>query len=137
MLLANHSHRHPAQITKEHGQKTRFLSQEIACCQTSTKTPLVSDTTKVRCFNGSTIADLHDYLKPLIKKKPEKIILMVGTNDLMNLSAAEMTKSIKSLSDWILSSIPDCNIIVSEIVRREDKKFLKVQIFKMYQTQLN
>ena len=57
--------------------------------------------TKVRCFKGSTIADLHDYLKPLIKKKPAKIILMVGTNDLVNLSAAEMTKSIKSLCDWI------------------------------------
>ena len=80
--------------------------------------------TKVRCFKGSTIADLHDYLKPLIEKKPAKIILMVGTNDLVNLSAAEMTKSIKALCDWIQSSIPDCNIIVSEIVRREDKKFL-------------
>ena len=84
--------------------------------------------TKVRCFKGSTIADLHDYLKPLIKKKPAKIILMVGTNDLVNLSAAEMTKSIKALCDWILSSIPDCNIIVSEIVRREDKKFLNGKI---------
>ena len=84
--------------------------------------------TKVRCFKGSTIADLYDYLKPLIKKKPEKIILMVGTNDLVNLSAAEMTKSIKSLCDWILSSIPDCSIIVSEIVRREDKKFLNGNI---------
>ena len=84
--------------------------------------------TKVRCFKGSTIADLHDYLKPLIKKKPAKIILMVGTNDLANLSAAEMTKSIKALCDWILSSIPDCNIIVSEIVRREDKMFLNGKI---------
>ena len=84
--------------------------------------------TKVRCFKGSTIADLYDHLKPLIKKKPAKIILMVGTNDLLNLSAAEMTKSIKSLCDWILSSIPDCNIIVSEIVRREDKKFLNGKI---------
>ena len=84
--------------------------------------------TKVRCFKGSTIADLHDYLKPLIKKKPAKIILMVGTNDLVNLSAAEMTKSIKSFCDWILASIPDCNIIVSEIVRREDKKFLNGKV---------
>ena len=33
--------------------------------------------TKVRCFKGSTIVDLYDYLKPLIKKKPHKIILVI------------------------------------------------------------
>ena len=64
--------------------------------------------TNVRCFKGSTIADLHDYLKPLVKKKPEKIILMVGTNDLVNLSITEMVKGMKSLCNWILSIIPSC-----------------------------
>ena len=51
VLPVNHSHRQPAQITKEHGQKTRSLSQEIyqsiwyrGCCQT--KTPSVNDTTQ-------------------------------------------------------------------------------------------
>ena len=53
---------------------------------------------------------------------------MVGTNDLVNLSAAEMTKSIKSLCHCILPSIPDCSIIVSEIVRREDEKFLNGKV---------
>ena len=56
---------------------------------------------------------------------------MVGTNDLVNLSAAEMTKSIKSLCDWILASILDYNIIVSEIVRREDKKFLNGKVSEL------
>ena len=56
---------------------------------------------------------------------------MVGTNNLVNLSAAEMTKSIKSLCDWILASILDYNIIVSEIVRREDKKFLNGKVSEL------
>ena len=42
--------------------------------------------TKVRAFRGSSIEDLHDYLKPLLKKRPEKIILLIGTNDLQNKS---------------------------------------------------
>ena len=55
--------------------------------------------TRVRCFKGSMIADLYDYLKPLIKKKPEKIILIVGANDLVNVSIAEMMSGKSLCSD--------------------------------------
>ena len=53
-------------------------------------------TTKVRCFRGSTVNDLHDYIKPLIRKKPDKIILVIGTNDIQNESVADVLKGIKS-----------------------------------------
>ena len=46
----------------------------------------------------------------------------------MKQSVAEMIKGIKSLCEWVLSSIPNCNIIVSEIIRREDKKLLNGKI---------
>ena len=84
--------------------------------------------TKVRCFRGSTIKDMHDYLKPLIKKKPSKIILMVGTNDLDRLSANQMVIGIKSLIDMIQKSLPNCHVIVSEIIRRADKKHLNGKV---------
>ena len=84
--------------------------------------------TKVRCFRGSTIKDMHDYLKPLIKKKPSKIILMVGTNDLDRLSANQMVIGIKSPIDMIQKSLPNCHVIVSEIIRRADKKHLNGKV---------
>ena len=37
---------------------------------------------KVHCFPRTTVSDMEDYLKPLIKKRPAKIILHCGTNDL-------------------------------------------------------
>ena len=33
-------------------------------------------------FPGATIEDIHDYIKPVLKRKPQKIILHVGTNNL-------------------------------------------------------
>ena len=39
------------------------------------------NTIKVSSFPGATVSDLLDYLKPLLKKWPEKTILLVGTND--------------------------------------------------------
>ena len=80
--------------------------------------------TKVRAFKGSSIEDLHDYLKPLLKKRPDKIILLIGTNDLQNKSVADILKGLKSLLDMIQSSIPNCKVVVSEIIRREDRKSL-------------
>ena len=39
---------------------------------------------KVRFFPGSSIEDMYDYLKPLLKKVPKTIILHVGTNNCVN-----------------------------------------------------
>ena len=80
--------------------------------------------TKVRAFRGSSIEDLHDYIKPLLKKQPEKIILLIGTNDLQVKSVADIIKGLKSLLDMIYYSIPNCKVVVSEIIRREDIKTL-------------
>ena len=71
---------------------------------------------------------MHDYLKPLIKKKPSKTILVVGTNDLDRLSANQMVSGIKSLIDMIQKSLPNCHVIVSEIIRRADKKHLNGKV---------
>ena len=36
---------------------------------------------KVRPFSGATIEDMYDYLKPMLRKCPDNIILHVGTNN--------------------------------------------------------
>ena len=78
-------------------------------------------TTKVRCFRGSTVDDLHDYIKPLLRKRPDKIILVIGTNDIENSAVSDVLKAIKSLLDLILEKLPNCHIVVSEIIKRAGK----------------
>eukprot|EP00112_Aurelia_sp_Birch-Aquarium-sp1_P005100 Seg158.2 transcript_id=Seg158.2/GoldUCD/mRNA.D3Y31 product="hypothetical protein" protein_id=Seg158.2/GoldUCD/D3Y31 len=77
--------------------------------------------TKVRSFSGATTTDLEDYLKPLLRKKPDKIILVVGTNDIQHRPVADILKSIKGLMEQISESLPDCHIVISEIIKREMK----------------
>ena len=39
---------------------------------------------KVKNFPGATIDDMYDYIKPLLEKCPDNIILHVGTNNTVN-----------------------------------------------------
>ena len=39
---------------------------------------------KLKNFPGATINDMYDYIKPLLKKCPDNIILHVGTNNTVN-----------------------------------------------------
>ena len=57
-----------------------------------------------------------------------QIILMVGTNDLDGLSSNQMVSGIKSLINMIQKSLPNCHVIVSEIIRRADKKHLNGKV---------
>ena len=44
----------------------------------------------VKSFSGATIGDMEDYLKSVIRKEPESIVLHIGTNDLNKLSPKQV-----------------------------------------------
>ena len=50
---------------------------------------------KTYSFNGADTTDMHDFTRPLLKKKPEEIILHVGTNDLT--STLSMTQTVDEI----------------------------------------
>ena len=51
--------------------------------------------TKIRSFPGATVSDMFDYIKPLLKKRPEKIILVIGANDIEHKMYQEIIAEIK------------------------------------------
>ena len=62
------------------------------------------------------MSDLYDYIKPLLRKKSDKLILLaIGTNDIQNEAVADVLKGIKSLMVMILNGLPNCHVAVSEI----------------------
>ena len=85
-------------------------------------------TIKVRSFPGVTVSDMFDYLKPLLKKEPEKILLLIDANDVEHKTAALILAEIKSLIDFIQEHIPTCHVVLSEIIQRLDKKHLNGKI---------
>ena len=49
---------------------------------------------KIRFFPGARIQDMYYYLVPLLRKRPDKIILHVGTNDVPHMKADEMLEEL-------------------------------------------
>ena len=86
---------------------------------------------KVRSFPGANTRDLQDYVKPLIRKKPDKIIIVIGTNDIERKPVKEILRSMKLVMDMILEKLPDCHIVISEIIRRADSRLNVAELAKL------
>ena len=61
---------------------------------------------KVHFFPGATVADMEDYLIPIIQKKPSDIILLVWTNDAKNLPSRTVLYNLLMLKALVKDSLP-------------------------------
>ena len=74
---------------------------------------------KVYSFSEADTEDMSDFIKPLINKKPNEIIIHCGTNDLCGIKIPEeIVDNILKLRLVIVSYGIRCT--VSNIVKRED-----------------
>ena len=63
---------------------------------------------KVRSFPRATINDMYDYIKPLLKKVPDNVILHVGTNDAPNSTSRTISNNMLSLKSSIVCISRKC-----------------------------
>ena len=75
---------------------------------------------KVRPFSGATIEDMYDYLKPMLRKCPDNIILHVGTNNAAREPARTVFDKLLSLKSFIEKTLPNCKISMSNLIKRTD-----------------
>ena len=59
---------------------------------------------KVRDFRGATIDDLKHHLVPLLQKKPEHIILHIGTNDVVSKTSRQILDELLQLKQYIINT---------------------------------
>ena len=74
----------------------------------------------VKSFSGARIADMDDYLRPLLSKKPDEIILHVGTNNIRDESSRSVDEGIVNLGNSDPTRFPDytpCNFTSATQVR--------------------
>ena len=53
---------------------------------------------------------MYNFLMPLIEKKPDSIILMVGTNDSVNKCSQQILNE-RNLQSWLLEKLPGVKIV--------------------------
>ena len=76
---------------------------------------------KVRFFPGARIQDMYYYLVPLLRKRADKIIHRVGTNDAPHMKANEMLEELGKLKSLIWEMLPSVKIVLSAPTIRVDK----------------
>mgnify|MGYP001794596732 CR=1 FL=1 len=77
-------------------------------------------TTYVKSFSGATVNDMSHYIKPSVGRKPDEIILHVGTNDIKFKEAREIAEKIVDLGREIQDESPDTKVTISSIIERSD-----------------
>ena len=76
----------------------------------------------VRFFLRAKMKDFYYYLVPLLKKKPDNIIIHFGTNDAPYKNEDEIYKELKSIKDFINKRHPSCKVYISAPILRLDNK---------------
>lgn len=75
----------------------------------------------VKPFSGATSTDMLDYIKPIIRKEPDEVILHVGTNDLASSKEPkDIAENIVKVCQNIEDELPNVRINISEIIFRKD-----------------
>ena len=82
----------------------------------------------VKPFPGATVEDMNDFINPLIRKKPDKMILHVGTNNLKSSSPKVVAESILKLVTRIKEASPNTAVGISALLVRNDNHELAVKV---------
>ena len=75
---------------------------------------------KVRKYPGDNTEDMIDHVKPIIRKKPDLIIVHFGTNDIT--AEKDTDKNTQKVIDMVKAESPDTEIAVSLCTVRKDKQ---------------
>ena len=79
-------------------------------------------------FSGATIGVMVDFAKPFIKRKPKKIILPVGTNNLKMDQPKKIKNKVDGLVDGIKAEHPSIDVAISSVIFRSDDQSLNSKI---------
>ena len=79
-------------------------------------------------FAGAKIEDMNDFVKPLLRRRPDKVIVHVGTNNVKDENPKRVKAKIGELVDTIRNEQPSAKIVLSSIIRRNDGRSLNGSI---------
>ena len=73
---------------------------------------------KVKKHPGATSTDIIDHVKPVLRKKPDKIIIHAGTNDIT--TKINLLKNVKTLAKMVKEESPTTKLVFSGSVKKFD-----------------
>ena len=74
----------------------------------------------VKSFFGATVYDMSDFLKPTLRKHPDKLIIHVGTNDIRKSDPKIVADKVTVLAKQFKQDSSNTEIVISSLVVRND-----------------
>ena len=82
---------------------------------------------KVRSLPGATCSDMYHYLVPILERKPDHVILHLGTNDVAHYEGTDIVDKLLELKSFIVEQLPTTHIVISYPITRTDSKHLTMK----------
>ena len=82
----------------------------------------------VKSFSGANLEDMDDFINPILRKKPDQLVLHIGTSDLRRAESQVVAHGVINLAHKIEEQCPGIDIIVSGILTRTDVKALSDRV---------
>ena len=84
---------------------------------------------EISSFPGCTTSDMFDFVKPILRRKPNRLIIHVGANSLRDAASPRAcAEKIVDLAREIESTAPDTELVLSTLVARSDDEELAKQV---------
>ena len=83
---------------------------------------------QVKHHPGATTRDIVDYVRPVIRKKPDCIIIHAGTNDLTSQEKPDAINNFREIIEETKRESPDTSIILSTAVMRKDEQAIDKKV---------
>ena len=74
--------------------------------------------------------EMYDYIKPLLKKCPDSIILHAGTNNTVNELSKVVLGELLDLKKSTEKTLPESNVVISNLITRTDNGKASLTVIK-------
>ena len=75
---------------------------------------------KIRTHSGATSLDIKDHIRPIIRRKPDHVLVHYGTNDLTKEDVIDTIETIKEIISDAKDESPHTTIVLSSLSIRRD-----------------
>ena len=86
---------------------------------------------EVTCCRGATVEDMFDYIKPILKRKPDYVVLHMGTNNAKDMSSRIILDKFLQLRTAVLDSNENSKVVLSLPMARVDDGKARLTISKL------
>ena len=75
---------------------------------------------RIRAHSGATSLDIKDHIRPIMRRKPDCVLVHCGTNDLTNKDGIDTIETIKEIISEAKDESPHTTIVLSSLTMRRD-----------------